>query len=122
MTVSGTQGKDVALVVRHEDEREAVAALLEDLGMNVHHAQSGQSAIFFLEDHKADFLVMDAKLEDMHAWQMLGILKESVDVFSLPTVIIADEQMGMPLTNVTVVVRPVSVAKLRQVIFGIFAN
>jgi len=122
VTVSGTQGKDVALVVRHEDEREAVAALLEDLGMNVHHAQSGQSAIFFLEDHKADFLVMDAKLEDMHAWQMLGILKESVDVFSLPTVIIADEQMGMPLTNVTVVVRPVSVAKLRQVIFGIFAN
>lgn len=122
MTVSGTQGKDVALVVRHEDERQAVADLLEELGMTVHHAQSGQSAIFLLEDHTTDFLVMDAKLEDMHAWQMIGILKESVDVFSLPTVIIADEPMGMPLTNVTVVVRPVSVAKLRQVIFGIFAN
>ncbi len=115
-----TEGKEVTLVVRHDDEREAVAALLEDLGMTVHHAHSGQGAIFSLEDHTTDFLLMDALLDDMHAWQMLGILKESVDVFSLPTVIIADEQMVMPLSNVTVVVRPVSVAKLRQVIFNIF--
>jgi len=117
-----TKGKEVTLVVRYQDERDAVTALLEELGMTVHHAHSGQSAIFSLEDHTTDFLLMDALLEDMHAWQMLGILKESVDVFSLPTVIIADEQMVMPLSNVTVVVRPVSVAKLRQVIFNIFES
>jgi len=122
VTEQPTQGKEITLVARLEDERDAVTALLQDLGVRVRQARSGQEAILLLEDHKSDMVIMDAQLSDMHAWKMLGILKESVEVTSLPIIIIADEQAVMPLPNVTVVVRPVSVATLRNTIFGLFTS
>lgn len=117
-----TDGKEVVLAVRQDDERQAVAALLEELNMNVHHVYSGQDAIYFIEDHVCDFLVMDIQLQDMHAWKMLGRLKESVDLSTLPTVVIMDETTVVSLANVTVVVRPVSMAKLRNTIFSLFSS
>lgn len=116
-----TDGKEVVLAVRHADERHAVSDLLEDLHMIVHHAESGQDAIYLLEDHACDFLVMDVQLSDMHAWKMLSRLKESVDVTALPTVVIMDEQTVVPLANVTPVVRPVSMAKLKHIIYDLFS-
>lgn len=117
-----TDGKEVVLAVRHEDERKAVSSLLEDLHMVVHHAETGQDAIFILEDHACDFLVMEVQLSDMHAWKMLSRLKESVDLSSLPTIVIMDEQTFVPLANVTAVVRPVSMAKLKHIIFELFSS
>jgi CheY-like chemotaxis protein len=119
---SVTDGKEVVLAVRHEDERNAVTNLLEDLHMIVHQAHSGQDAIYLLEDHACDFLVMEIQLSDMHAWKMLSRLKESVDVTTLPTIVIMDEQTFVPLPNVTPVVRPVSMAKLRHIIFDLFSS
>lgn len=116
-----TDGKEVVLVVRQDDERQAVASLLEELNMTVHHAETGQGAIYMLEDHDCDFLLMDVQLPDMHGWKMLGRLKESVDLTTLPTVVIMDEATVVPLPNVTVVVRPVSMAKLRNIIFSLFS-
>lgn len=117
-----TDGKEVVLAVRHDDERDAVAALLEDLQMVVRHAKSGQDAIYLLEDHSCDFLVMDIQLIDMHAWKMLGILKESVNVANFPIIVIMDEQTVVPLPNVTPVVRPVSMAKLKTIIHELFST
>ena len=119
---SVTDGKEVVLAVRHADERKAVSKLLEDLHMVVHHAENGQDAIYLLEDHACDFLVMEVQLPDMHAWKMLSRLKESVDLSSLPTIVIMDEQTFVPLANVTPVVRPVSMAKLKHVIFDLFSS
>ena len=95
--------------------------LLEELHMQVHQAQSGRDAIYILEDQACDFLVMDIQLDDMHAWKMLNILKESVDLASLPTIVIMDEPTVVPLSNVTPVVRPVSMAKLKNIITRLFS-
>ncbi len=116
-----TDGKEVVLAVRHDDEREAVTHLLEELNMLVRQASSGREAIHILEDHICDFLVMDIQLNDMHAWKMLSTLKESVDLSTLPTIVIMDETTVVPLVNVTPVVRPVSMAKLKNVIINLFS-
>ncbi|MGB7338544.1 MAG: response regulator [Phototrophicaceae bacterium] len=116
-----TDGKEVVLVVRHADERDAVTSLLTELHMIVHQAESGREAIYILEDQHCDFLVMDIQLEDMHAWKMLVTLKESVDLSTLPTIVIMNEPTVVPLNNVTPVVRPVSMAKLRNIITKLFS-
>jgi response regulator RpfG family c-di-GMP phosphodiesterase len=118
---SVTDGKEVVLAVVDSEEREAVSTLLEDLHMIVHHADSGQDAIFLLEDYDCDFLVMDVQLSDMHAWKMISRLKEIVDVTTLPTIVIMDEKTSFPLSNVTSVVRPVSMAKLKHIIYNLFS-
>ena len=122
VNVSVTEGKTVVLAVRDEKERQAVTELLRDMKMEVHHAQSGWDAIHILEDNTCDFLVMDIKLSDMHAWKMLGTLKESVNLDKLPTIVIMDmdEQAKVPLGNVTTVVRPVALSRLRKLIDDMF--
>ncbi|MGJ3237778.1 MAG: response regulator [Anaerolineae bacterium] len=117
-----TDGKEVVLVVRHDDERHAVTHLLNELHMTVHQAESGRDAIYILEDHACDFLVMDIQLDDMHAWKMLYRLKESVDLSTLPTIVIMDEPTVVPLQNVTPVVRPVSMAMLKNIIVQLFST
>ena len=120
--VSVTEGKTAVLAVRDAKERQAVTELLQDMKMEVHHAESGWDAIHILEDNTCDFLVMDIKLSDMHAWKMLGTLKESVNLEKLPTIVImdGDEQGKVPLGNVTTVVRPVALSRLRKLIDDMF--
>lgn len=118
---TATEGKEAVLVVRHEDERQAMTRLLEnDLQMVVRQAASGRDAIYIMEDHACDFLLMDIQLSDMHAWKMLNTLKESVDLSTLPIVVIMDEPTVVPLASVTAVVRPVAVARLKRVISNLF--
>lgn len=108
--------KAVVLVVRHDDEREAIARVLKDMDVDVQHAHTGRDAIMLIEDQMGNRLVMDVQLADMHAWKMLGTLKESVDLAQLPTIVLMDKSIMVPLSNVTPVVRPVSMPKLRQII------
>lgn len=115
-----TKGKIVVLAVRQDDERSAIGALLRDMGMELHHAYSGKEAIMLLEDNKCDFLLVDIQLSDMHAWTMLGTLKEIINLASLPTMVLMDEQFVAPLYNVTPVVRPFAMARLRFMIWDIF--
>jgi hypothetical protein len=61
------------------------------------------------------------QLSDMHAWKMISRLKEIVDVTTLPTIVIMDEKTSFPLSNVTSVVRPVSMAKLKHIIYNLFS-
>lgn len=115
-----TEEKHVVLAVRQADERQAMTTLLEDIGMIVHHADSGREAMLLMEDTPCDMLLLDVHLSDMHAWKLLAMLKESVDLTRLPTVVIMDEQMVVPISNVTPVVRPVAMAKLRHIIIDLF--
>lgn len=115
-----TERKKVVLAVRHADERQAITHLLEESQMHVYQAESGQDVILFLEDHPYDFLISDIFLPDMHAWKMMSTLKECIDLTQLPTIIIMDEQTVVPLMNVTPVVRPVSMAKLKHIIRQLF--
>jgi PleD family two-component response regulator len=115
-----TEDKHVVLAVRQADERDAITALLEDIGMVVHHAHDGHEAMLLMEDNPCDLLLMDVHLTDMHAWKLLAMLRESMDLTTLPTVVIMDEQMVVPLSNVTPVVRPVAMAKLRHILLDLF--
>lgn len=115
-----TKGKIVVLALRQDDERTAIAALLRDLGMELHHAYSGKEAIMLLEDNQCDFLLLDIQLTDMHAWTMLGTLKEIINLANLPTMVLMDEQLVAPLYNVTPVVRPFAMARLRFMVWEIF--
>lgn len=115
---SVTDGRSIVLAVSQDDEREAFDDLLvNDLKMQVHHAPTGEEAIFLMEDHNPDLLIVDLHLPDMHAWKMLGKLKESVDLNTVPIIVIMDDQTVVPLKNVTAVVRPISMARLRHTIW-----
>ncbi len=113
-------GKVVVLAVRQEEERQAISHLLHDLGMVIHHAQTGREAILIMEDHTCDSLILDIQLTDMHAWAMLGTLKESVDVSQLPVLVLMDEQTVLPPGNITPVVRPFSMVWLRSTLNALF--
>lgn len=117
---SMTEGKTAVLVVRQDDERQAIESLLKDMQMDVHHAKTGREAILLLEDMQCDFLVADIQLSDMHTWKMLGTLKESYDVSSLPIIVFMNEPTVVPLENITSVVRPVAMARLRHIIWNLF--
>jgi hypothetical protein len=117
-----TRGKVAVLAVRQEEERKALTALLRDMGMAVHVAYSGKEAILLLEDHLCDLLVLDVQLGDMHAWTMLGTLKEIINLAHLPTLVLMDEQSVSPLYSVTPVVRPFAMARLRFMIWEIFKS
>ncbi len=115
-----TKGKIVVLAVRQDDERSAIGALMRDMGMEVHHAHSGKEAIMLLEDNHCDVLVMDIQLSDMHAWTMLGTLKEIINLARLPTLVLMDEQSVAPVYSVMPVVRPFAMARLRFMIWELF--
>lgn len=114
--------KIAVLAVRFEDERDAINTLLESMQMQVIHAHSAQDAIRLIEDHDCDFLISDIQLNDMHALAMLGQLKEVIKLSQLPIVILTDEPAVVPLDNVTPIVRPFAIARLRRVIEGIISG
>lgn len=119
---SVTTGKCIVVALQQEEERQAISSVLDDLGMTIYHAQSGRDIAMILEDHPCDCLLMDVKLSDMYAWQVLAKLKEFMSVTHLPIVVIMDEQTVMPMGNITPVVRPVAIKRLKAVIGGLFVS
>ena len=109
-------GKHVILAVRDPDEREVLATLLGQMGMVVSHAATGKDVIRIVEDESCDCLILDIQLPDLHAWTLLGTLKEIVDLYQLPTLVVMDEQSVIPLDHVTAIVRPVAITRLRLII------
>lgn len=116
------EGKKALLVVRQADERDAISGLLIDMDMDVDHALTGQEAIMMLEDKPFDCLIMDIQLPDMHAWSVLGTLKELIDLSRLPTIVIMDDAAVTALPSVTPVVRPVAMKRLQFIIQGLWRS
>jgi hypothetical protein len=117
---SVTHGKSVVLAVRQDEERQAIATLLQEMGMNIHHALSGKDVVMLMEDHECDGLVTDFQLSDMHIWTMLGTLKESVNLKNVPIVVLMDNPTVLPVFSVTSVIRPFSIVTLRSSIWDAF--
>jgi len=120
MTIQGespiTNEKVGVLIVRDEEEREAIGELMNSLTIKVHHAQNSHETIMILEDNFCDFLIMDMQLPDKNGLAMLGKLRESVNLQSLPIIVISDEPVVVSLENVTTVVRPVALVRLKNII------
>ncbi|NJR12477.1 response regulator [bacterium] len=111
-----TNEKVVVVALPVQEEREAVVSLLEEMGLQVHLLTSGKQALITLEDIVCDCLVMDMQLGDMHAWELLGGLREIVDLRRLPVIVITNEQSPIPLNNVIPLVRPFAVARLKTLL------
>ncbi|GAB1420030.1 hypothetical protein MASR2M15_01050 [Anaerolineales bacterium] len=103
------------VALNNAEEREAIGQLLEKLGADVIMVNTSKEIIHTLEDHPFDVLVMDVNLPDTHGWALLGTLRESVDISSLPIIAIMNEATVIPLDNVTLIIRPVSLPTLNQV-------
>lgn len=117
---SPTQDKVAVLVVRHDEERTVLADLLDSLGMRVYHANDRKDTTIQLEDYPCDFLLLDMQLSDGNAFALLGRLRESVNLNAMTILVISDEELPVAFDNITVVVRPVALNRLRTLITDLF--
>ena len=86
-----TAYQSVVVAIREPDEREAIVKLFDELKMDIYSTSTGEETVYLVQDHSPSLLVMDIQLEDAHGWQVLGILKESVNLDELPIIVIVDD-------------------------------
>jgi DNA-binding response OmpR family regulator len=108
--------KGVVLAVRHDDEREAIAELLTQQGLEVHHAHTAKDVVHAIEDFHVQLLVTDVQLPDMHAWMLLRKIDEIKPEPQVSLIVLSDEAVAAPLRNVKLVIRPVALATLKQIV------
>ncbi len=119
---SCTEDRQVVLAVTEQDEQEALVELLEKLKMHVHLAETGQAALYLLEDYHPDLLIMDVNLPDMHGWNLLVSMREIQSLRSLPVIALANEYRVVPAGNVQLIARPYSIAQIRYVIWSLLKS
>lgn len=112
----------VVLALRRLEERQAISSVLIELPVIVHHVHTGQEAIHIIEDYGCDLLMMDLQLADMHAWTMLGKLKEIVDLEHMAITVFLDIQDVVPIEGVVPIVRPVAISRIRQIVRSALSN
>lgn len=121
--ISVTDGRQIVMALREEEEREAFDELFSKMHLSVQHAANGSQALEILEDHDTDLLLMDLLLPDMHSWQMIRKIKEIENLRDLPMMIITDEtNIGMTVAQVDYLTRPVSIARLRHNVWKILSE
>jgi len=126
---SVTQGKQIVLLVMHDEERAVIHKLCLELKMDVRVAASGAEAMQLLEDGHPDIFLMDLELPDMHGWALISKLKEISSLRDLPIIVITEhsaaEQQSLAFTVAKVdlfLTKPVSKARLRQNIWMSLKN
>lgn len=108
-------GKLVIMALSNDDERQAFADLLTDMHLQVRYTASAFEALELLEDYTAQLFIMDIQLPDMHGWTLLNKIKEIEQIRNLPVLVISDQSdIGNTVAKVDYLVRPVSIARLRQ--------
>ncbi|MEQ8674410.1 MAG: response regulator [Aggregatilineales bacterium] len=110
------RGRHIVLAVTHEDERNAFSTIFEEMALRVEHATSAGEVLELLEDHDIDLLITEIELADMHAWSMVGKIKEVDSLRELPIMVLADQSnFSMNVAKVDYILqRPISIAKLRH--------
>lgn len=108
--------KRVLLLLQDEMERDAIMTLLDEMGASVTCVVSGEDAIQAVEETSWQMLIMDSQLRDMHAWSLLGVLKEIVNLSKLSTIVIMDTPQVAAIHGVTPLVRPIAVSRIRRLI------
>ncbi|MCC6896359.1 MAG: response regulator [Anaerolineae bacterium] len=116
-----TAGKRLLLLVGTLDDRKLIYNLSLDLKIAIEVAASTDEALERLEDEHFDLLIMDMQLPDMHAWEVVGKLREVSKLRYLPIILIADHtvpedtSLTQAVSQVDVYLeRPLSKARLRQ--------
>lgn len=123
-----TVGKQAIIACSDEREYEPTAKLLQSMQMKVRTATNGQAVLMLLEDLHPSLLVMDMRIGEIHAWQMLSKIREIGLLRRVLTVIVAesgtseaDQSLGLGIAKVDVVaVKPLSMARLRHDIWLAF--
>jgi DNA-binding response OmpR family regulator len=109
------QGQIVVLALKQEDECQAFAELFANMKLEVKHAATAKEALNLLEDNSVSLLVIDIQLSDIHAWQMIGKIREIERSRDVPVIIITDQPtLGTTVAGVDYLMRPVSIARLRH--------
>ncbi|MGB1286503.1 MAG: hypothetical protein ACPG7F_08225 [Aggregatilineales bacterium] len=103
--------KRVLLLLQDEMERDAIMTLLDEMGASVTCVVSGEDAIQAVEETSWQMLIMDS-----HAWSLLGVLKEIVNLSKLSTIVIMDTPQVAAIHGVTPLVRPIAVSRIRRLI------
>lgn len=118
---TATAGKTMLLLVATLEDRKLIYNLSLDLKISVEVAADTHEALQRLEDEHFDLLIMDMQLPDMHAWEVVGKLREVAKLRNLPIILIADHAMPedasltLAVSQVDVYLeRPLSKARLRQ--------
>lgn len=119
---SVTENKQVVLVVGNDDERRAIAGLLQEMALKVQAAATGADGLDYLEDAVPDLLIMDLQLPDMHGWKLLGKAREIDSLRAIRVILIGDHEaapneqtFALTVAKVDVyLVKPISMAALRQ--------
>jgi hypothetical protein len=120
-----TEGKCMILAVPDDDERHELERLFaEQMKIQVRYADSGLQVVQFVEDFSPDLIVVDSKLQDMHAWQLLGKLKEIGSLPDLPVIVITDEPSfgGIVAKVASLIIRPVAISRLRHSVWTVLHN
>ena len=107
------------LVTEDDHEiREALEALLTDVGFRVLTAADGRQALELLRRvaGTADFpavMLLDLMMPIMNGWELLGELRKDPQLSSLPVVVVSAFADQVPKQGVTAVLRkPVQVSQL----------
>ncbi len=125
-----TEGKRVLVVSDSEDEQTAMQQLFTDMAMDVFIAVTAAQSLQMLEDQDPDLLIIHTPLPDMHVWEILAKIKEIGTFQHTLKLMIANHQatsddQAFALTVGKVdgyLVRPVSMAQLRQHVWLMFKN
>lgn len=112
----------VVLAMGFEEERRAMANLLEQMGMLVHEVATGDDALFWIEDYGCDLLVLDDQLPDVHPWMLLVQLDEMGTQVRPPAVVFSCKPAYMTLHNVKILVPPVAEARMRSVLLDMLPD
>lgn len=118
-----TRGKTVVIAISHDEERQAFAALFTGMELKVRYATTAAEVMPLLEDHPAHLLVTDMQLPDIHAWKLIQKVREIEALRELPIMVITDQaSFGTTVARVDYLIRPVSIARLRQNVFNALAQ
>ena len=80
---SATVALHVFVVENHDDTREVVAAMLEELGHRVSMANAVTVALREVPASNCDVLISDIDLPDGNGWELLRTLSESRAIFAI---------------------------------------
>lgn len=118
-----TAGKLVVLALQQKDEMQAFSKVLDEMQLKIKQATTSDHAMMLLEDYQADLFIMDIALPDLHGWKMITKIREVDELRNLPITIITDQpNFGATIANVSYLVRPVSIARLRRNIWHSILN
>lgn len=85
--------KQVLIVEDTEDIANFEKIALEMMGLEVHHMNTPEKAVEFLEQYRPDLIVLDIGLPGMSGWQLLDVIKKKRDhegVFVIVTTAFTD--------------------------------